>query len=154
MLVGSGAHEPAVGGHELGGDQVVAGQAVSALEPARAAAEREPGDAGRRHPPAGGGQTVRLRRPVDLCPNGAAADARDAPLGVHDDVGHAADVEDHAVVASDQPATECPPPRTAMGRPRWRAKASAAMTSSGAAQRATKAGRRSIIALLRAQASA
>ena len=45
VLVLAGVHELAVGGDDVGADQVVAGQADLAHEPADAAAEREPGDA-------------------------------------------------------------------------------------------------------------
>ena len=54
---------------QLGGDEVVAGEAVLALEPARAAAERQPGDAGGGDAPAGGGQPVGLRGAVDVRPD-------------------------------------------------------------------------------------
>ena len=61
-----------VGGHQLGGDQVVAGEAVLAPQPADAAAEREAGhprlgdQAGRRR------EAVGLRRGVHLPPDRAA----------------------------------------------------------------------------------
>ena len=61
-------HDAPVGGDDLGLDQVVADEAELALEPAAAAAEREPGDAGGRHPPAGDGEAVLLRRGVELAP--------------------------------------------------------------------------------------
>ena len=61
-----------VGGDDLGLDQVVAGEAELALEPAAAAAEREPGDARGRHPAAGDGETVLLRGRVELAPRRAA----------------------------------------------------------------------------------
>ena len=51
------------------------------------------------------------------------------------------------------PATECPPARTATGIPSARAAARTATTSSGAAQRATARGRRSIAPLNRLQVS-
>lgn len=43
VLVLGGADDPAVPGHEVGGEQVVAGKSVLAFEPARASAERESG---------------------------------------------------------------------------------------------------------------
>jgi hypothetical protein len=46
MLGAAGRHQPPVGGHHLAGDDVVAGQAVLAGEPAHAAAEGQPADAG------------------------------------------------------------------------------------------------------------
>ena len=73
-----GAHEPAVGGHDLRREQVVGREAVLALEPAAAAAERQAGDPGRRDAPAGGRQAERLRRPVELGPEHAARGAHGA----------------------------------------------------------------------------
>ncbi len=61
VLVGGRDHLASVRGHHLGLDEVVAGEPELPLEPAAAAAEREPGDAGRRHAPAGDGEAV-LRR--------------------------------------------------------------------------------------------
>ena len=58
VLVGGRAHDRAVPRHQLGGEQVVAGQAVLALQPARAAAQRQPGDAG------GGDAAAGRRQPV------------------------------------------------------------------------------------------
>ena len=55
------ADQLALGGHELGRHEVVAGEAVLALEPAGAAAQGEPADPGRGHTPAGGGEPVDLR---------------------------------------------------------------------------------------------
>ena len=61
-------------------DEVVAGEAVLAHQPADAAAEREAGDAGGRDEAAGRREAVRLRLVVDVGPDGAAADGR-APRG-------------------------------------------------------------------------
>ena len=68
--------EPAVGGDDVGADEVVAGEAVLAHQPADAAAEREAGDAGGRDEAAGRREPVRLRLVVDVGPHGAAADGR------------------------------------------------------------------------------
>ena len=51
----------AVGRHDVGREEVVAGEAVLALEPAAAAAGREAGDARRRDAPAGDGEPELLR---------------------------------------------------------------------------------------------
>ena len=99
MLVVGGANQPTVGGDELGGEQVVAREPMHALEPAGAAAEREPRDAGGGDATAGRREPVRLRRAVHRPPGGAAADARDPPFGIDVDVVHAANVEDEPVVA-------------------------------------------------------
>ena len=118
------ADDPAVPRDELGGDEVVARQAVLALEPARAAAERQPGDAGRGDPAAGGGEAVRLRRAVDVGPDGAAADAGDAPSASTSMSAMPRRSSTMPSSHSDRPATECPPARTATaGRARARRRA-------------------------------
>jgi hypothetical protein len=99
VLGGRRPDEPAVRRDDRRCDEVVAGQAVLALEPAGATAQREAGDARRRDAPAGGGQAVALRGTVDLCPGGAPAHAGDPRLGVDRDVVHPADVEDEPVLA-------------------------------------------------------
>ena len=76
VLVFARAHELAVRRHDLRGDEVVRGEPVLSLEPAAAASEREPGDAGRRDPPAGRRQADRLRRGVQLAPQHPALGAR------------------------------------------------------------------------------
>ena len=70
LVVGRG-HDAAVGGHDLGLDQVVAREAELALEPPAAAAEGEAGDAGAGHAPAGDGEPVLLGRGVELAPGAA-----------------------------------------------------------------------------------
>ena len=65
----------AVGEDEVDRDEVVAREAVLALEPTRAAAERQSGDARRRHAAADGREPVLLRGPVERRPGDAAADA-------------------------------------------------------------------------------
>ena len=76
VLGGRRLHDRAVGGDHLGLDEVVAGEAELALEPAAAAAEREPGDAGVGHAPAGDREPVLLRGGVELAPV-------EAGLGAH-----------------------------------------------------------------------
>jgi hypothetical protein len=71
---------------------------VLAREPADAAAEREPGDAGVRDLAAGHGETVLLRRAVDVAPQRTCLRARRLPLGVDPDLAHAREVEDEAAV--------------------------------------------------------
>jgi hypothetical protein len=103
VLAVRGAHDPPVPGDELRRQQVVAGQAVLALEPAGPAAQREAGDAGGRDAAAGDGEAVGLGGAVDLRPDRAASAACDATARVDLDVGHVAEVEDDAVVAQRQP---------------------------------------------------
>ena len=66
-----GSGETAVGGDDVRRDQVVAGKAVLALEPADAAAERQARDAGGRDGAAGGREAERLRLAVELAPRQA-----------------------------------------------------------------------------------
>ena len=68
MFVGGRPDDAAVGGDDLGGNQVVDGEPVFAHEEAEATAEGEPGDAGVTHDAAGGGQTVGLSLVVDVAP--------------------------------------------------------------------------------------
>ena len=77
VLVRGGAHDPPVGEHDLGGQQRVDRQAVPAHQPADAAAEREPADAGVGDLPGRNGEPVRLRGGVELAEQRAAADAHD-----------------------------------------------------------------------------
>jgi hypothetical protein len=99
VLVLGGPDQLALGGHQLCCHQVVAREAVLAFEPAGAAAQGEPAHPGRGHAPAGGGEPVDLRDPVDVSPGGPPADARHALFGVDVDVAHAAQIEHEAVVA-------------------------------------------------------
>ena len=98
VLVRAGGDPRPVGGHQLDRDEVVAGEAVLALQPARPAAEREPGDAGGRHPPAGGREPVLLRGAVELGPRAAGSDARGARLGIDLDLVHRPHVDHEAAV--------------------------------------------------------
>ncbi len=99
VFVGARPHELAGRGHELDGDQVVAGEPVGALEPARAAAERQPGHAGRRDPAPGRREPVCLRRRIELTPGSACAGAGRARLRVDGDLVHSPNVDDEPVVA-------------------------------------------------------
>src|SRR6476661_4526193 len=73
--------EAAVGGDDVRRDQVVAGKAVLALEPADAAAERQTRDAGARDGAAGGREAERLRLAVELAPRQARLRAHGARVG-------------------------------------------------------------------------
>ena len=72
--------EPAVCGDDVGAEQVVAGEAVLAHQPADPTAERKSADARRRDQAAGRRQAVCCRLVVDVSPGRAAADER-APRG-------------------------------------------------------------------------
>ena len=125
-------HPRAVGRHQLDRDQVVARQAVLALEPAGAAAERQARDARRRHAPARGGEAVLLGGAVDLGPRAAAPDAggagaRDRPRSTF--IGRTSITSPPSF--SDMPATEWPPVAPRSRGPARCPNASAAATSSG-----------------------
>ena len=80
--------EPAVGGDDIRGGEVVAGEAEFPHRPTDAAAEREPGDAGRRHEAAGGRERVRLGLVVDVGPDRAAPDGCPAGGRIDVDIVH------------------------------------------------------------------
>ena len=80
--------EAAVCGDEVGCDEVVAGEAVLAHQPADAAAEREAADAGGRDEAAGRCEPVCLCLVVDVGPDGAAADRRAAGCRVDANAAH------------------------------------------------------------------
>ena len=103
VLVGARAHDAAVGGHDLGGQEVLARRSERPLEPARAAAEGQPGDARVRHAPAGHGEPVRLGGGVELRPGQAGAEAAGTGRGIDLDVLHRAGVDHEAVVAAGVP---------------------------------------------------
>ena len=67
-----------VGRHDLGPDQVVAGEALGARQPADPAAQRQPADAGVAERPADDRQVMRPGRDVDVLPEGAALGSDDA----------------------------------------------------------------------------
>ena len=143
----------AVGEDHVGADQAVDRQAEAPRQVAEAAAEREPADAGRRDDPRRRRAAVLGRRPVDLTPGAAAADADGVGVGIDHDLGDAGEVDDHAVVDDAEPAAVVS--ATAHGdRPVVaRANAMVRATSSGLVQRTISAGCRSIMALWTARAS-
>ena len=91
--------EPAVCGDDVGADEVVAGEAVLAHQPADAAAEREAADAGGRDEPAGRCEPVCLGLVVDVGPDRAAADRRAAGGRVDANAAHRREVDHDPVVA-------------------------------------------------------
>ena len=99
VVVRTGLHHRAVGGHHLGGEQVVAGQAVGPHEVADAAAEREAAEPGGRDQAAGGGQAMRLCGGVEPGPLRPAAGGGSTCRGIHLDGVHRRQVDDDAVVA-------------------------------------------------------
>ena len=73
--------DSAVGGDDVGRHEVVDRQPVPAAQPADAAAQREPADAGVRDQAARRREAERLGRPVDVAPRRAALDARPGASG-------------------------------------------------------------------------
>ena len=102
VVVGAGPHHRAVGGHHLGGEEVVAREAVGTNEVADAASQREPAQSRGRDQPAGGGQAVGLRGGVEPGPLRPAAGHRSARGGVHLDGRHRRQVDDDAIVAGGE----------------------------------------------------
>ena len=103
VLVLAGAHELAVGQHDLGGEQVVDRQPARARQVPEPTAERDPAHAGRGDDAARRGQPVRVRRAVELAQRAAAADPRRARGGVHVDAVHGGEVDHQPAVAGAQP---------------------------------------------------
>ena len=104
-LVGLGrAHEPAIGGDELDGGQVVDREPEAALEAADSPTEGQPGDAGVADDPDRADEAVRLRGDVELAEEGAAVRAGDPGLRIDLDAAHVRKVDDEAAVAAGQPA--------------------------------------------------
>ena len=98
VLVLAGHDLAPVGGHDLGGDEIVADEAALALEPATAAAGDEPAETGAPHAPARDGEAMLLRRGVELGPVGAAPGAHGLRLRVDLDRAEAAEVDADAAV--------------------------------------------------------
>ena len=80
LLVRAGPHEPPVGGHELDRAEAVDRQPELALQPADAAAEGQPGDAGVADDADRTDEPMLLGRDVELAEQRPAARARE-PLG-------------------------------------------------------------------------
>jgi hypothetical protein len=99
MRLRSYLQQVAVGGDQLGLDEVVAGQAVPTVQPAQAAAQCEPGDTGHRHDAERSGQTVLLRSAVEFAKGQAGARAGRAPVRVDLEPLERGQVEHHAAVA-------------------------------------------------------
>ena len=135
VLVGRGPQDPAVGGDDLGGDEVVDGQTELAGQPAHAAAQGQPADAGVTDQPGRHGQPVRQARPR----RGRTA-ARRRRRGPGGPAGRPCTsfIRLRSIIMPSSlmaaPAVLCAPPRTAISSPCSRAKPMAETTS--AARRA------------------
>ena len=130
-LLGLGrADEPAVGGDELDGGQVVDREPEMALEAADSPTERQPGDAGVADDADRADEAVRLRRDVKLAEERAAVRPGDPGPRIDLDAAHRRHVDEEAAVAPPSPAALWPPDRTVISRSCSRAKRIAVATSS------------------------
>ena len=91
-------HHVAPGSHQLGADQVVAGEPVLGGQVADATAERQAGDPGGADHAAWRCEAVRLRRRVEVEPGGAASRDGDARLRIDSDAPHPGQIDHDAVV--------------------------------------------------------
>ncbi|CAH0322422.1 hypothetical protein SRABI128_04958 [Microbacterium sp. Bi128] len=98
ILLGAGPHLLAGGRDQIHGDEVVAGEAEGALEPAGPAPERETREPGRGDPPACDGEAVFLGGAVKLAAGEARAHRGSAGLRVHPDGLHRTNVDHEAAV--------------------------------------------------------
>lgn len=105
----AGGEHAAVRGHDPRRQEVVAGEAVLAFEPAAATAQHEAGDTRRGHPAARGRESVLLGRRVELSPGDARLDPDSVADRVHLDPLHRTEVDQDAAldggVAGDRVAT-------------------------------------------------
>ena len=98
----------AIGGDHIGGEQVVAGKAVEAIEPAQAATQREAGDArGRKQSPRGG-QPEGLRFAVKVAPGEPGLSAHRPPGGVNADALHGREIQHQPAIADGIPGHVVP----------------------------------------------
>ena len=104
VLGGAGAAQAAVGGDDVGGEQVVDGHAELAADPAEAAAEGQAGDAGGRVDAGRQREAVRLGRGVDVGEERAGLDAGGALDGIDRDGAHLREVEQERVVGDGEAA--------------------------------------------------
>ena len=98
IVVGIDMQAGAVGGDEVGREQVVDGHAVQAAEPAEAAAQGQAGHPGGGVDAQRGGQAIRLRFMVEVAQGGAAFDPGAAPRRVDAHRAHGRQVDHQAIV--------------------------------------------------------
>ncbi|MNM78458.1 hypothetical protein D3C81_903610 [compost metagenome] len=99
LLGGAGPAALAIGGHHLAAEQVIHSHAVLARQPAKPAAERQPGHAGGGVDAERRGQPERLRLVVEIGQQGAAADPGHFFLGIDLDTAVRGEVDDQPVRA-------------------------------------------------------
>jgi len=98
----AGPHWSAIGGDQVGREEVVNGQPVTAGQVADTAAECETADAGGRDDPAGRRQAVGVGRIVEVSPGCAPARTRSAAARIDSNVSHQGQVDDEAVVVATE----------------------------------------------------
>ena len=99
----------AVRGHQLDGDQVVAGEALGRHQPAQTAAQRVAGDPGGRDGAPGDGESVHPGRVVDVAPARAALCPGRRSRRVDVDRAHPGQI-DHQAALGHRPAGDVVPP--------------------------------------------
>jgi hypothetical protein len=104
VLVLAGGDELAIGGDHVGRQQVVAGQAALAQQPADPAAEGEAGDAGAGHQAAGDGQAERLGLVVELRPRDPGLGGSPPAGRIDPDALHWRGVDDDPAVGGGKPS--------------------------------------------------
>ena len=95
----AGPQQLAVGRHYVGGQQIVDREPVLAAEPAETAAERQPGDTGRRVDAERRRPAERLCFAVEVTQRGTRRDARAAVHRVNPDGSHRRQIDEQAAVA-------------------------------------------------------
>ena len=89
----TGPHQLAIGRHDICGQQVVTGQSIGSVEPAKSAPHGEAGDPGHRHGAQWGCQIPGLRLVIELPQGQAGFGACRAAFGVDPDPLHGGEVE-------------------------------------------------------------
>ncbi len=103
VLLGAGPQQLSVGGRHVGGDQVVASQSMTSVEPAQPAAEREPCDPRRRHDSQRRRQLERLGGAVELSQREPGLGPGYPSLWINPQGLHAGQVQHHGAVADGVP---------------------------------------------------
>ena len=138
VLVGVGGEHTAIGGDHVGGDQVVATEAVTTGQPSDAASQRKTGDAGVRVGTSRRGEAEGLGLVVEGSPFGPALGADQT------------DIRERSIInPSSQtlfPGKLWPPPRTEISKSFSLAKLTDLITSAVPLHRETRAGRLSTMA--------
>jgi hypothetical protein len=100
VLILGRAQQLAVGRHDVGGEEVVDGEAVLTHQPPDATAKGQAGDSGVAHDSAGRGQTVCLRLLVIVTPERTTLHPGPAVGGIDPHAPHRREVDDEPVVAN------------------------------------------------------